>query len=152
MAYFSDRNTQTVNYSESQALFVQEMAWNVLTNYPRTRVSGIPREKADWQPPSEPTDLALAEIVNGSAQLTWNASTDNVAMAFYTVQLDGDCQETVDATSYTVTGLTNPPHIVTVRAWDTLYNYAESAPLYIPEPAVAVGFAAGALALGRMRH
>ncbi len=132
-AYFSDEGTQVVTFTAAQAAAVQALAWHVLTNYPRSRVSGTARQKPDWQPPSAPQNVALGPIAtNGQAALSWTACTDNVGVAFYTVYVDAVHQKTVTTTNYTVTGLTNLPQKITVRAWDAEYNFAGTS-VMVPE-------------------
>jgi hypothetical protein len=58
--------------------------------------------------PSNPTGLSATAISDTAVDLTWTASTDNVAVAGYYVYLDGNYiapVATVTTTSHTVTGL-----------------------------------------------
>lgn len=44
---------------------------------------------ADNQPPTKPTDLAATELANGSIEVTWTASTDNVGVSEYQILRNG---------------------------------------------------------------
>ena len=44
---------------------------------------------ADWTPPTTPTGLVATVVTNGEIDLSWNASTDNVAVTGYTVYRNG---------------------------------------------------------------
>jgi chitodextrinase len=72
---------------------------------------------ADKTPPSVPTQLAAQTLSPSQIALTWAASTDNVAIANYTVYRNGSAIATVTSTSYTDSGL---------ASW-TSYTYAVSA-------------------------
>jgi chitodextrinase len=72
--------------------------------------------------PTAPTGLS-ATPAETSIALAWTASTDNVAIAGYTVYLNGDSIDTVTETAYTVTGLTaKTEYSVAVEAFDASGN------------------------------
>ncbi|MGH2667307.1 reprolysin-like metallopeptidase [Flavobacterium sp.] len=60
----------------------------------------------DVTPPSAPTSLAASGTTSSSTNLSWTASTDNVAVTGYDVYQGGVFKANVATTSYTVTGLT----------------------------------------------
>ncbi len=61
----------------------------------------------DTQAPTTVTNLAIPSKTANSISLTWNASTDNVAVTSYNVYMNGSLKSTITSTSTTVTGL-NP--------------------------------------------
>jgi len=61
---------------------------------------------ADTTAPSAPTSLAASGTTAAATNLSWTASTDNVAVTGYDVYQNGAFKATVTTTSYTVTGLT----------------------------------------------
>jgi chitodextrinase len=77
----------------------------------------------DTTPPSAPTALAAATVTDRSVRLTWNASSDNVAVTGYTVFRNGTQVGTSTSTSYTDNGLTaSTPQSYTVKARDAAGN------------------------------
>jgi chitodextrinase len=72
---------------------------------------------ADITPPSVPTGLSATATSSSQVNLSWNASTDNVAVAGYRVFRNGTAVVTTAATSYGDSGL----------AANTSYTYAVSA-------------------------
>ncbi|MEO8562807.1 MAG: lectin [bacterium] len=54
---------------------------------------------ADTQPPTPPSGLSTSNVTCNSAQLSWNASTDNVRVAFYDVFHDGQLMMSVSGTT-----------------------------------------------------
>jgi chitodextrinase len=71
----------------------------------------------DTTAPSTPTGLVGTAVSSTQINLTWNASTDNVGVAGYTVYLNDVALTTTTATSFQHTGLTA----------GTAYNYRVSA-------------------------
>ncbi|KNB61503.1 endonuclease [Chryseobacterium sp. Hurlbut01] len=61
----------------------------------------------DTQAPTTVTNLAIPSKTTNSISLTWNASTDNVAVTSYDVYMNGSLKSNVTSTSTTITGL-NP--------------------------------------------
>ena len=59
----------------------------------------------DNEAPSTPTNLAVASTSTASANLTWTASTDNIAVSYYKVYVDGIFHMNGSSNSATVTGL-----------------------------------------------
>ena len=75
-------------------------------------------------PPSVPTNLTAAPISATQIDLSWNPSTDNVAMAGYKVYDSlGTYLKSVTTTSTSITGLTpDTQYCFTVSAYDTSGN------------------------------
>jgi chitodextrinase len=73
--------------------------------------------------PSAPTNLAASGITQTTTNLTWTASTDNVAVTGYDVYQNGVFKANTASTSYTVTGLTaSTAYAFTVKARDAAGN------------------------------
>ena len=64
---------------------------------------------ADTQPPSEPTNLIATSVTGVTIDLTWAASTDNVAVAAYDVYRDGAFLDSVGGTTTTLQDATVAP-------------------------------------------
>jgi parallel beta-helix repeat protein len=79
----------------------------------------------DTQAPAVPTGLATPGASANSVSLTWNASTDNVGVAGYTVYRNGAAAGTSGTTSFTDTGLTSSTsYAYTVDAFDGGGNHS----------------------------
>jgi hypothetical protein len=93
----------------------------------------------DTTPPSVPAGLAATATSGTSVGLTWNASTDNVGVASYTVFRNGSSIGTPTATSFTDTGVSpSTTYTYTVNAKDSAGNTsAQSAPVSVTTPASA---------------
>ncbi|WP_260986636.1 chitinase [Paenibacillus xylanexedens] len=88
---------------------------------------------SDTTPPSVPTGLTASFITDTSANLAWNASTDNVGVAGYEVYRNGVLVTSTSATTAVVTGLTaGTTYAFTVKAKDAAGNTsAASTPLSV---------------------
>ena len=69
-------------------------------------VSATTSSTPDAEAPSVPTGLAAAVVSSSQVDLTWNASTDNVAVTEYTVLREGVAVATTTTTSYSEVGRT----------------------------------------------
>lgn len=77
----------------------------------------------DTQDPTVPSGLSASNIAQTSFDVSWNASSDNVGVAGYTVYLGGVSQGTTTGTSYSFSGLTAATNYsVTVDAFDAAGN------------------------------
>lgn len=77
----------------------------------------------DTTPPSTPTNLAASGLTSNSVNLSWSASTDNVAVTGYEVFRNGSLLSTVSGTSTTASGLTSSTaYQFAVRARDAAGN------------------------------
>ncbi len=85
-------------------------------------ITPLPDEVA----PSTPGGVTARMSGRSSAEVTWTASTDNVAVKDYRVLVDGTVAATTTTTTSTLSGLTEGAHSVTVVARDL--NRNESAP------------------------
>jgi len=81
----------------------------------------------DTEAPSAPTDLAASSITKTSLDLSWTASTDNVAVTGYDVYQDGSKIDSTAGTSYSVSGLTaGTTYEFTVKAKDEAGNISSA--------------------------
>ena len=105
-----------------------------------------PPSPTDTQAPSVPTGLFASSVSQTSATLSWNASTDNVAVTGYRVYRNGSQVGTVSGVSYTDTALTaSTAYTYAVTAYDAAGNVSaqssgvsvttQSAPASVPPPA-----------------
>ncbi len=87
-------------------------------------VGGVSYPSNDTTPPSVPTNLTTAPFPTTQIDLSWNPSTDNVAMAGYKVYDSlGTYLKSVTTTSTSITGLTpDTQYCFTVSAYDTAGN------------------------------
>ena len=60
---------------------------------------------ADSQAPSAPTNLAVVSTSTASANLSWNASTDNIGVSYYRIFVNGVFHSNSTTTTATVSGL-----------------------------------------------
>ena len=82
----------------------------------------------DTTPPSTPTGLATSAIGQTSAALSWNASTDDVAVTGYRVFRDGTQVGTPTAPTFSFTGLTcGTTYTLGVAAVDAAGNVSGTA-------------------------
>lgn len=89
--------------------------WHKLKNFQ----SALP----DTTAPTVPTGLTTSNVSSSSITLSWTASTDNVAVTGYDLQLDSTYVTTVTGTSYTFTGLSaSTSYTLGVRAKDAAGN------------------------------
>jgi bacillolysin len=85
-----------------------------------TSVTTLP---LDTQPPSVPTNLTASNITQNSADLTWNASSDNVGVTAYNIYVNGSLDGTSTNASYSLSGLSpNTTYSVGVSALDAAGN------------------------------
>jgi chitodextrinase len=81
---------------------------------------------SDTEAPTTPSNLVITGYSSTSVGLSWNASTDNVAVTGYEVYVDGVLNQTVTGTSANILGLTsNTVYEFYVRAKDVVPNYSD---------------------------
>jgi chitodextrinase len=117
--------------------FIPE-AGKTFTDSGSTSCHGIPGPP-DTTPPSVPNGLAGTATSGTSVALTWNASTDNVGVASYTVFRNGSAIGTPTTTSFTDTGVSpSTTYSYAVSARDAAGNTsAWSVPVSVTTPATA---------------
>ena len=119
-------NTVTINFSATTTRYVR---LNITANtaWPAGQIGEFEvygPSSGDTTPPSAPSSLAYTQNSSGAVTLTWNASTDNVAVTGYDVYANNALLTSVPATALTYTD--NPPATQTVtyyvRAHDAAGN------------------------------
>jgi chitodextrinase len=92
----------------------------------------------DTTPPSQPTNLAAAPASPTQINISWTASTDDVAVAGYEITRNGASVATANGTTLSDSGLTaSTLYSYAVRAFDTSNNYSpfsESVATTTPAP------------------
>jgi hypothetical protein len=102
--------------------YLQVLAFDAAGNRSAKTSSAVVTTAAgDVTAPSVPTALAGTQNASGVV-LTWNASTDNVAVTGYAVFVDGTEVQQPTATTATVAGLTAGAHTFQVLARDAAGN------------------------------
>ena len=131
------RNTYHENTSNTYA----QGNRNPFIDNPRlaTRIWGGPEAEDIWgiytssdtEAPSVPVNLVASNITTYSIDLSWDASTDNVAVTSYNVYVNGIFETSTSNTNHTITGLaSNTSYNLTVLAKDIAENAsAQSSPL-----------------------
>ncbi len=80
---------------------------------------------SDVTAPSVPTGLAASAVSSSQINLSWTASTDNIAVGGYAVHRNGTAIATTTGTSYSDTGLSaSTQYSYFIRAFDTSNNYS----------------------------
>ena len=92
-----------------------------------TAASATTQAAADTTSPSVPTNLAATAASSSQINLSWTASTDNVAVTGYKIYRNGSQVGTSAVTSYQDTGLTgSTTYSYTVSAYDAANNNSAS--------------------------
>lgn len=92
----------------------------------------------DTEAPTPPTGLKISALTCRSATLTWEASTDNVGVAYYDIYRDGQALGTVNASTLTAQIVLTPGATwgVYVNARDAAGNVSQastSLPVRVPQ-------------------
>jgi chitodextrinase len=92
----------------------------------------------DTTAPTAPGNLRSTTTTSSSAGLAWNASTDNVGVAYYRVYRNSVQISQTTSTTYTDnTVAASTSYSYSVRAYDVAGNYATSSTLQVNTPAVS---------------
>ncbi len=95
--------------------------------------------QSDTIPPSAPSNLAVSSTTNTSANLIWNAATDNVGIDRYDVYINGVKSYTTKDTSIIINGLTSGKlYTFYVKAKDLSGNYSTQSN-QVSAPAISQG-------------
>lgn len=82
----------------------------------------------DTQAPTQPTNVTASAPTSAQVQLSWTASTDNVAVTGYKIYRGGTLYKTVTTTSYTDTAVTaNTDYTYQISAIDAAGNESTKA-------------------------
>jgi endonuclease I len=110
----------------NDAIYATQNNRNPYIDHPEY-VQQIWNPTADTQAPTAPTSLIASGTTDTTTNLSWNASTDDVAVTGYNIYQGTSLKNTVTGTSYTVTGLTaSTAYSFTVKAKDAAGNISAS--------------------------
>jgi hypothetical protein len=119
-------NTVTITLSATTTRYVR-LNFTANSSQPAGQLSELEvygPTTGDTQAPTAPSNLAFTQPQSGQIKLTWNSSSDNVAVTGYDVYLNGTLLTSVPATALTYTD--NQPDTLTatyfVRAHDAAGN------------------------------
>lgn len=77
----------------------------------------------DKEAPSTPSNLQISNVTETSFDVSWDASTDNVAVDQYVIYLDGSFYANSSSTSATINGLSaSTNYVVNISAQDAAVN------------------------------
>jgi len=109
------------HYIQVQAF---DAAGNSSWRTPSAVVTVVPPPSADTSNPSTPRDLTATAHPDGSIDVAWSASRDNVGVAYYRVTRNGVEVAIVDspATTADIVGLGAGKHYIQVQAFDVAGN------------------------------
>jgi trimeric autotransporter adhesin len=97
--------------------------WGEVEDYTVTIIA----EFIDSEPPTPPTNLLASNITDSSLMLSWEASTDNVAVSSYDVYMDNALVLSTQNTFANITDLSpNTTYSFFVKAKDAAGNVSES--------------------------
>ena len=130
--------TKTTSFTDTTVEAEKEYAYRVQAIDAAGNTSALSNEltvqtekmPVDNQKPTAPSNLSILNITEKSATVSWKASTDNVAVSHYIVNVTGKgltTEKTVTSLNYSITGLqAGEEYKVTVRAVDTSGNESDS--------------------------
>jgi len=127
------QNWQTVTASVTlaagpQTLRIHASGYDFNINW----INFVAGSSADTQPPTAPGNLSYTQPSSGTIQLTWNASTDNVAVTGYDIYANGQLRGSVNGV--TLVYADNQPSSTTV----TYYVVAKDAAGNVSPPSNSV--------------
>ena len=107
-----------------------DMAGNSSWKTPTVTVVVVPPPSLDTSNPSTPRGLAATVLANGTIDVSWSASRDNVGVAYYRVTRNNAEVVLVSspATSVNVTTLGPGTHYIAVQAFDMAGNSSWKTP------------------------
>ncbi|SFH79409.1 endonuclease [Halpernia frigidisoli] len=89
----------------NNAAFAFQKNRNPYIDHPEWVQQVFGTQVADTEAPSTPTNLAVLSTNTASASLSWTASTDNIAVAYYKIYVDGNFKTNSSTNTATVSGL-----------------------------------------------
>jgi chitodextrinase len=120
-------STNSINLtglSATTSYTVGVQAFDAAGNY--SAINSTNFSTIDWPDtiaPTTPTNLAVSGITHNSADLTWDASTDNVQVTAYDIYLDGNYHSSSSTNNTVLTGLSAATsYTVSVKAKDAAGN------------------------------
>ena len=129
--------TKTTSFTDTTVEAEKEYAYRVQAIDAAGNTSALSNEltvqtekmPVDNQKPTAPSNLSILNITEKSATVSWKASTDNVAVSHYIVNVTGKgltTEKPVTSLNYSITGLqAGEEYKVTVRAVDISGNESD---------------------------
>lgn len=115
--------------ARNNAIYARQNNRNPYIDHPEyvNQIWGGTAPSGDTQAPTAPTSLASTSKTSTSISLSWNASTDNVAVTGYDVYANSVLKTTVSGLTATITGLTaSTSYSIYVKAKDAAGNASAS--------------------------
>jgi len=98
-------------------------AGNISSASNTVNITTLSETPADTEAPTTPQNLTATDVGKTSLKLTWNASTDNIAVTRYRVYIGGSTYSYVTSNSILITGLSEgTQYDFRVRAYDAANN------------------------------
>ncbi|WP_395046557.1 endonuclease [Flavobacterium sp.] len=119
----------TREIARNNAIYIRQGNRNPYIDHPEyvNSIWGTGTLPSDTQAPTTPINLVSANITQTTLNLSWTASTDNVAVTGYDVYMNGSLKASVTSTSASITGLTAATtYSFYVRAKDAAANISTS--------------------------
>jgi endonuclease I len=115
--------------ARNNAIYARQNNRNPYIDHPEyvNQIWGGTAPSGDTQVPTAPTSLTSTSRTSTSISLSWNASSDNVAVTGYDVYANSVLKTTVSGVSATITGLTaSTSYSIYVKAKDAAGNTSAS--------------------------
>ena len=115
--------------ARNNAIYARQNNRNPYIDHPEyvNQIWGGTPPSGDTQAPTAPTSLASTSKTSTSISLSWNASSDNVAVTGYDVYANSVLKTTVSGLTATITGLTaSTSYSIYVKAKDAAGNTSAS--------------------------
>jgi len=111
-----DRNNQIYIYQGNRNPFIDNPVY----------VNQIWNITSDNENPSIPSNLSIENITSSSILINWEASTDNVGIAYYEIFINGNYYSSTDSIFYLITNLTaQTNYCISIQAVDLSQNISE---------------------------
>ncbi|RTY95152.1 endonuclease [Flavobacterium sp. GT3R68] len=112
--------------ARNNAIYARQNNRNPYIDHPEY-VQKVWNPTADTQAPTAPGSLVSISKTTSTISISWNTSTDNVAVTGYNIYVNSVLKATVTSLSYTITGLlSSTPYFIYVNAKDAVGNLSIS--------------------------
>lgn len=124
IATSSTNNATLRNYSNTNGLSITITAFDKALNYSTPSAPAtLDNSGTDTQSPTAPANVQATNITTTTADISWDASTDNVGVTEYKIYLDNTPVGNATTTNYSLTNLTpNTNYSVQIEALDAAGN------------------------------
>ena len=112
-------------YEGSPACKIKSQVIDVSGNFSTAVTKDINITFPDTQAPTAPTNLAYSNVTETTANLSWDASTDNIGVTGYRIYKNGSYLLTTTDLQYSISGLTQGTNYnFYIKATDAVGNYS----------------------------